>query len=279
MSGAVRDAANHPTDVDGPIAWREQGEGYPVVFLHGLGGSRTAWTPQLDALSSRFRCVAWDMPGYGASAPINEVTFESLADAVVGLLDALGVTRACLVGESFGGMHALHTALAHPPRVDRLVLTNTSPAFGIDGTDPETWKASRLDALDAGATPADIARPVLASIAGPNITREAMDMRVAAFGRIPPDGLRAAVNCLPSHDVRARLAEITAPTLVIAGELDTETPVSYSQALANGIPNAELVVMKGVGHLAASEAPARFNQLVEGFLDRGGRSGGIMAGL
>ena len=255
-----------PADVDGPIAWREQGRGQPVVFLHGLGGSRTSWEPQLRGLSDEFRAIAWDMPGYGASAPVEPLTFAAVADAVARLLDAAGVDRAHLVGESFGGMHALHTALHHPDRVGRMVLANTSPAFGLDGTDPAAWRAARLAPLDAGLTPADIAVDVLAAVAGPGLGDEVLAMRAAAFARIPSTGLRAAVECLLSHNVLDRLVEIAAPTLVVAGELDAETPVAYARALVDGLPNAELVVLAGVGHLAVSEASDAFNRLVRQFL-------------
>ena len=182
------------------------------------------------------------------------------------MLDAAGIERAHLVGESFGGMHALHAALHHPDRVGHMVLANTSPAFGLDGTDPAAWRAARLAPLDAGLTPADIAGQVLTSVAGPGLGDEMLAMRTAAFARFSSTGLRAAVECLPSHNVLDRLAEIAAPTLVIAGELDAETPVAYARALFDGLPNAELVVLHGVGHLAVSEAPDAFNNLGRAFL-------------
>ena len=256
-------------DVDAPLAWRETGDGEPVVFLHGLGGSRTSWEPQLAGLRTEFRCIAWDMPGYGVSVPVAPLTFAAIADSVARLLDNAGVERAHLVGESFGGMHALHTALRHPQRVARLVLANTSPAFGLDGTDPAAWRAARLAPLDAGRSPADIAADVLTSIAGPILSEDALAMRVAGFARIPATGLRAAVECLPTHDVRARLGSIASPALVVAGGLDTETPAAYSRVLAEGLPNAELVVLDGVGHLAVSEVPQTFNRLARAFLSRG----------
>ena len=255
--------------MDGPLAWREQGVGEAVVFLHGLGGSRTSWEPQLESLSDAFRCIAWDMPGYGASAPAEPLTFAAIADAVARLLDAAGVERAHLVGESFGGMHALHTALRHPDRVGRLVLANTSPAFGLDGTDPDAWRAARLEPLDAGLTPADIAEHVLTSVAGPGLSADILAMRVAGFARIPAAGLRAAVECLPDHNVLDQLAEVQAPALVIAGEFDAETPVAYARVLADGLPNADLEVLDGIGHLAVSEAPHTFNRLVRDFLGCG----------
>ena len=265
-SPSRRHAVAGAVDVDGPLAWREQGTGEAVLFLHGLGGSRTSWQPQLSGLSEAFRCIAWDMPGYGASDPVEPLTFATIADAVARLLDAASVERAHLVGESFGGMHALHAALRHPDRVGRLVLANTSGAFGLDGTDPGLWRAARLAPLDAGLTPAYIAEQVLTSVAGPSLDADILAMRVAGFARIPADALRAAIECLPSHNALDRLPEISAPTLVIAGELDAETPVAYSHILVDGLPDAELVVLDGVGHLAVSEAPKTFNHLVRAFL-------------
>ena len=156
---------------------------------------------------------------------------------------------------------------ATPTGVGRLVLANTSPAFGLDGTDPDAWRAARLEPLNAWLTPADIAAQVLTSVAGPRPqTSDMLAIRVAGFARIPSAGLRAAVECLPTHDVRDRLANINAPTLVIAGELDAETPAAYSRILADGLPDAELVVLDGIGHLAVSEAPHTFNRIVRRFL-------------
>ncbi len=255
-----------PMDVDGPISWREQGSGEPVLFLHGLGGSRTSWQPQLAGLSETFRCIAWDMPGYGASEPLGPLTFVAVADAVARLLDAAGVERAHLVGESLGGMQALHAALRHPGRIRRLVLAGTSAAFGLDGTNPDTWRAARLAPLSAGLTTGDIAERVLTSVAGPGLGAAALAMRVAAFARIGAAGLSAAIECLPSHNVVDQLARIGAPALVVVGRLDTETPVAYSRMLAEGLPAAELVVLDDVGHLVASEAPQTFNNLTRAFL-------------
>lgn len=250
----------------GGFSWREAGDGSPVLFLHGLGGSRLAWEPQLEALSDRFRCIAWDMPGYGRAAPLASLTFPAIADAVARLLDVLDVECADLVGLSFGGQHAMHTALAHPGRVRRLVLADTSPRFGADGTDAEAWKQLRLAPLDAGVTPAEMAPAVLDSIAAPGFAGLERDRAIAAFAEISSAGLRASVECLPSHDVTNRLGEIAAPTLVIVGELDTETPVDYARFIAAQIPAARLEVIANAGHLVPSERPAEFNLLVADFL-------------
>jgi 3-oxoadipate enol-lactonase len=252
-----------PVDhVGGPIAWREAGDGRPVLFLHGLGGTRMAWEPQLEVLAARMRCIAWDLPGYGASEPLAELTFPTIVDAIVRLLDGLDLPRVDVVGLSFGGQQALHLALAHPDRVGRLVLADTSARFGADGTDPEAWMRLRLDPLDAGTTPAEMAPAVLDSITAAGWGGRERERLIHAFAQIPSDGLRAAVRCLPSHDVTDRLGAIVAPTLVLVGEFDNETPVAYAETLRDGIPGAEMEIIPGAGHLTPSEAPRAFNYYV-----------------
>ncbi len=250
----------------GMSAWREAGSGSPLIFLHGLGGTRGSWNPQLHAFSSTRRCIAWDMPGYGESSAESPLTYDRIAARLVELLDHLAIERADLVGLSFGGMHALHTALAYPTRVGKLVLADTSPAFGMNGTTPEEWKAARLDAMDAGETPASIAPVVLDSIVAKPLAADVRADLIAAFARIPVDGFRAAVECLPHNDVRDSLHKITSDSLVIVGELDGETPVEYAQVLHDGLASSSMVVLPGIGHLSPSEDPTSFNEHVAHFL-------------
>ena len=255
-------------DVDEhPIAWREAGTGGVVLFLHGLGHSRIAWDRQLEDLSDRWRCVAWDLPGFGASEPLEDMTFPAIANAAIALLDRLGADSAHLVGLSFGGQHALHVALDHPERVRSLVLADTSPVFGLDGTTREEWIDQRLEPLRAGLTPADIAESVMIGVSGPGFSGPDFDLAVAAMERLTPGAYEDAVRCLPDHDVRDALATIGVPTLVVVGELDPSTPPNVARLLAAGIPNASFVEMPGIGHLTPNEAPQEFNRLVREFLE------------
>ena len=256
----------HIDHTGGRIAWRESGAGRPVVFLHGLGGTRTAWGAQLRGLSDEFRCIAWDMPGYGDSEPLALLTYESIADALAAFIDERELDKPDLVGLSFGGMHALHTAIRHPDKVGRLVLADSSPAFGMDGTTREEWTAARLAPLDRGETPADAAEHVVDMITAIRLTGQVRDETIDAFAQISPEGFRAAVECLPTNDVRSELANIEHETLVIVGALDEETPVSYAKVLSDGLANAELIVLEGVGHLSPAEDPVRFNDEVRRFL-------------
>lgn len=257
-----------PVDIarDG-FAWREAGSGSAVVFLHGLGGNRTAWEPQLRSLGTVHRCAAWDMPGYGGSDALASLEFPALADAVVRWLDAMAVDRAVVVGLSMGGMIAQHVALDHPDRVGALVLVDTSPAFGLDGTvTADEWLDSRLAPIAAGATPREFAEAIIDGITGDHVHPRHRAEQVAAFAALDADAFTAACRCLVTHDVLDRLPDVSAPTLVVVGADDAETPPSYARAIATRIPGARLEVIAGAGHLAPAECPTEFNALVGAFV-------------
>ena len=115
------------------------------------------------------------------------------------------------------------------------------------------WRAARLAPLDAGREPADFADAVLAGIAGPNISPDALAGQRAAMARISSAALRRSIDCLVTHDSRAVLGSVAVPTLCLVGELDTETPVAYTEALADLIPGARIEVLAGAGHLSTSK--------------------------
>jgi 3-oxoadipate enol-lactonase len=252
------------------FAWREAGEGELVVLFHGLGGSRISWEAQLHHLGKGRRVAAWDLPGYGESAPLPDdpLTFRAIAAAAAQFIAVLGGQRAHVVGISMGGMIAQYLAAWHPDRVRSLTLLSSSPAFGLDGTDSDAWRAARLAPLDQGLQPADYADRVVRALSGPDISDEAREQQRAAMARVSATALRRSIDVLVTHDTRPLLAAIGAPTLVLVGALDAETPLAYSQYLAEHIGGATLTVVPGAGHLLNAEAPAVVNDLIRQHLDR-----------
>ena len=246
------------------FAWREHGDGELVVLLHGLGGSRVAWDPQLADLGDRWRVAAWDMPGYGDAAPLADepLTFQALAAAAAQWIEVLGAERAHVVGISMGGMIAQYLAARHPDRVRSLTLLSSSPKFGMDGTTAQAWRAARLAPLDAGWEPVEFAERVLRGIGGPNLTDAAYESQRAAMARVTGLALRRSIDCLVTHDATELLPTITAPTLVLVGEHDAETPSAYSQYLVDHLPDARLVMIQGAGHLLSAEAPEQVDALI-----------------
>lgn len=249
-------------------AHRSVGDGAEtILFLHGLGGDRTSFDPQIGAFGPRFRHLAWDMPGYGDSPPLPEMTFAALAQAALRLLDAAGAARAHLVGHSLGGMVAQEIAIAAPERVASLVLSATSPAFGPPGGDwQKRFLAERLAPLERGLTPADLAAEVIAGLVGEGADAAGVRAAVAAMGRVAPATYRAALRCLVAFDRRDSLAAIAAPALVLAGARDALAPPAMMARMAARIPGARFATIAGAGHLANLERPAAFNAALGAFL-------------
>jgi 3-oxoadipate enol-lactonase len=253
---------------EAPIpAWREHGEGgRAIVLLHGLGGNAGFWGPTLPALAGH-RVLAWDMPGYGASAPV-EPGFPALAAALGRMMDAAGLERADLVGHSIGGMAALEFALTWPERVRSLTLYASPPAFG--GRDPafrERFLADRLAPLEAGRGLGEIAPQVIGRMLGDNPDPAARS-RIASMAAVPEAGYRAALATLVTFDRRDDLGQLDMPCLVLVGEADPLAPFHVMHWTANAIPGARMAVIADAGHLAHLERPSDFNTMLTSFLDR-----------
>ena len=117
------------------FSWVEQGEGRPIVFLHPIVGTRQYWDPQLAGLSDQFRCIALDAPGYDGQ-PSDPLTPTEIGTRIIEFLDALEMPLVDLVGLSLGAMHALYALGVAPERIGRVVLADTSLAFGAN---PIEW--------------------------------------------------------------------------------------------------------------------------------------------
>ncbi|MBL6455433.1 alpha/beta fold hydrolase [Belnapia sp. T6] len=248
--------------------WRESGEGRRgLVLLHGIGGGSGLWGPTLPALED-YRVLAWDMPGYGASPPV-EPGFPALAAALGRMLDAAELDRADLVGHSIGGMVALEFALTYPDRVRSLVLYASPPAFGGRGPDfRDRFLAARLAPLDAGRGMAALAPEVVEGLLGDDPDPEAAPAAIASMAAVPESGYRAALATLVTFDRRADLGRVEVPTLVLVGEADALAPFPVMHGMAGAIPGARMAIIAYAGHLAHLERPTEFNAMLCSFLDR-----------
>lgn len=238
-----------------------------VLYLHGLGGDQSVFAPQLLAHGDRWRNVSWSMPGHGATPALAETTFEGLAEAAVELLDDLEIARATLVGHSMGGMIAQQLAFDHPDRVDRLVLMATSGAFGRAGSRfNRTFVDERIEPLEAGAEPADLAEIAIDRLLAPGVDAGLLAVARAPLARVSADDYAAAVRCLDGFDATARLGRIEAPTLCIAGRLDAAASPEVMGRLADAVPRARLVVVDGAGHFPMLERAEIVDRHLIGFV-------------
>jgi pimeloyl-ACP methyl ester carboxylesterase len=238
-----------------------------LLFLHGIGGNRESFADQLPRLAPRWRALAWDMPGYGASPAIEPLTFEVLAQSVANLLDAEGAANAVLVGHSLGGMIAQETAARFPERVAGLVLFATTPAFGgKDDRFKNEFLAHRLAPLERGRSMAEIAADLVDGLFGPGPPAAARAKAIASMAAIKPDAYRAALRCIVTFNRADDLARIACPTLVLAAEHDRLAPPKTMERMAARIPGASCACIAGAGHLANFERPEDFSRILDAFL-------------
>lgn len=244
------------------------GSGHTVLMLHGIGGGHLAFAPQVETLASAgYRAVAWDMPGYGHSAPIEPYTFKGLAQSCIALIEALRCGSVTLVGHSMGGMVAQEVVARRPELVDQLVLCGTSPAFGKpDGDWQQRFIAERTAPLDAGQSMAELAERLVPQMIGPGALPEGVRLATHCMAGVRPATYRRALEALVTFDRRAALPLIRVPTLLVAGEHDRNAPPAVMKKMAEAIAGSSYLEMKGIGHLQNLEAPEEFDGLLLNFL-------------
>jgi pimeloyl-ACP methyl ester carboxylesterase len=248
------------------------GAGPVILMLHGIGGGHRAFAPQVETFASLgYRAVAWDMPGYGHSAPIEPYTFKGLAQSCITLIESLvhGIPAGSviLLGHSMGAMVAQEVVARRPELVNRLILCGTSPSFGKpDGDWQRDFIARRTAPLDAGQTMADLARMLVPQMTGPGALPEGVALATHCMAGVHPATYRKALEAIVTFDRRAALPLIQVPTLLVAGEFDTNAPPAVMQKMADRIAGSRCAVLPGVGHLQNLEDPDAFDALVLDFL-------------
>ncbi len=248
--------------VDGmDVHVREEGAGPPLVLLHGTGASLHTWEPWVRTLSGSFRIIRLDLPAFGLTGPhpAHDYSLDAYASLVAHVMDALGVQKAHVAGNSLGGSIAWMLAATQPQRVDRLVLVAPAgyPREGV----PLVFRLARLPVLPTLLKRVDPSRIIARSLSEvfvdqalvtPEMVQRYRELALRPGNR---DAFVARVGAaLVDHS--ARIKAVTAPTLVLWGEKDAWIPVEHAQRFARDIPGARVVVYPGVGHLPQEEAAA-----------------------
>jgi 3-oxoadipate enol-lactonase len=255
---------------DGRFAYEAAGDpgATPLIFLHGIGGAARAWRQQLATFGDRFHAIAWDMPGYGGSAPLASVSIAALADALQQFIEQLGASRPILVGHSICGMIVQKWLVQSPKLARAVVLAQTSPAFGkADGDWQKSFIAARLGPLDRGETMKSMAPSLVEELVGDDPDPKGMELARECMASVPEASYRAMMLALIGFDQRATLKDISIPTLLLSGSRDNNAPAAMMAKTATYIPSAEYVELAGAGHLANLERPDAFDGALGRFLN------------
>lgn len=242
-------------------------EGAPwLTFIPGIGNDASFWDEQADALATRFRVLTFDPWGHGHSPePPADCHFADLLAGIVQLWDALDIPRSHLVGLGFGGSQALALGLDYPQRVGRIAAFCCRPRQPDDRRD--FWRARCTAARQEGIGKlTDITvdrwlRPEF-RLAHPEVDQRLRTMMKGTSLA----GYVAYVQGFIEMDFSARFAELAAPTLLVAAELDHGGgPVDAMREMAAQNPNARLAILEGVGHIVNHEAPQQVQRLLDDF--------------
>jgi pimeloyl-ACP methyl ester carboxylesterase len=246
------------------------GEGEPLVLVHaGIADSRM-WEGQITAFADRYRVIRYDMRGFGRTEMV-EGSFSHHED-LRGLLDALDVEQAHLVGCSMGGGAVLAFALEYPQRVGNLVLVGSAVGgFGPDFDPPAQWDEI-LAAEEAGNLERVSELEVQVWVDGPERSPEDVDDSVRDLVRemnliaLRNEALELGEEWPPEPPAADRLPDVQAPTLLIVGDEDQPRVFAAADLLEKELPNVRKVIMHGTAHLPNMERPEEFARIVLDFL-------------
>ncbi len=256
------------------LTHRIDGTGPPLVLLNGGLMTIASWDPFLTRLGDRFRTIRCDFRGQLLSPGPFPSTLEEHAQDVVDLLDHVGIARAHLFGTSFGAEVAIAVAGIRPERVISLTAaTAVDRATEAMSADAHTLREG-AEAAAAGADGGVLFRMMAPTTFSAAWLRQQspdfLDIRarqVATFPRQFFAGAATILGIVETFDVTPYFASIHAPTLVIAAEHDELFPIAHSRAIAAGIRDARLEIVRDSGHAAIVEQPARVAELIVEFID------------
>jgi 3-oxoadipate enol-lactonase len=238
------------------IAYDEYGSGPAVVLVHGLGGNRTdVWRHVTSALAPDFRVVAYDLRGSGGSEVTpGPYTIDLLADDLHGVLDGLGLETAALVGHSMGGAICLTEAARHPERVRAVVGVGAAATLTAEQREGMRTRAETVEAQGMNA----VAETVATNATAPSFREahpEDFQEIISMLASNDPAGYAAQCRALVSMAVEQHFPSVSAPVLLLTGDLDGASPPAANEQLVEALPGARLVLVPDCAHNLPREKP------------------------
>ncbi len=250
---------------DVAISYTDEGQGEPLLFLHGLGVCRADWRPQIEYFSKQFRTIAPDFRGHGESAaPDTDYSIPIHAADVIALMDSLEIDSAHVIGLSMGGMVAFQLAADSPHRLRTMTIVNSGPALPNDTFAAKKMLWTRLLLIRLLGMKA-YGRKVAESMFPGEGREQLIDLFAAQIASNPKKVYLRNLKSLFGWGVLSQLSSITTPTLMLTGDRDY-SPVEIKQVIVDAMQNAKLIVVENSGHGTPIEKPNETNQAIEEFI-------------
>jgi 3-oxoadipate enol-lactonase len=243
-----------------------QGKGPPIVFVHGLGATSNVWHAQRTLLSKNYQVIVYDRSGSGRSEKANKCySIDAWTGELLGLLDELAIPSAVVVGHSLGSMIAMRFAGQHADRTKALILAGGEANLGPGQKHALTERALAIESHGLTAVADSWLTAVLSAA-----TRES-NPALAGLVRemfLANDAKSYALHCLALRDgdVLGDLGNIKCPTLLLLGDQDTVTPITWQRRIAAGISDSRIRIVPNTAHMTMLESPAVFNTVLLEFL-------------
>ena len=250
---------------DGSLAYREEGAGPVLFFLHGMNGNSRSWASSFLSLRNNFRVIAWDAPSFGSSDSFGD-SIEVYQSAAKALIKGLGVEDAILIGHSMGGLVATKLATDPDTSIAGLVLSSSHLGFGHPTGEPLMFRYSnRIEALNKNSADAEYTME-RAKRSTPEGTHEDVIKFLAdVAGNTRIEGIRDGGRMSQETDNTLICQGISAPVLILTGAKDSIISTEMHAALVAALPKAEKVVIPEAGHASYAEYPNIFNTYVKEF--------------
>ena len=253
---------------DGFLAYREEGVGPVLFFLHGMNGNSRSWASSFLSLRNNFRIIAWDAPSFGSSGSFGD-SIEVYQSAAKALISGLGVEDVILVGHSMGGLVATKLASDTGMSIAGLVLSSSHLGFGQPKGEPLMFRYSnRIEALNKNSTNAEYTME-RAKRSTPEGTHEDIIKFLAdVAGNTRIEGIRDGGRMSQETDNTLSCVGISAPVLILTGAKDSIISTEMHAALVAALPKADKVVIPEAGHASYAEYPDIFNKHVKEFAEK-----------
>jgi len=255
---------------EGKVSYFDEGQGTPIVFIHGFPFTKAMWAKQVETLKDKYRCIAYDVRGHGdTTGTLHEFSISQFADDLIDFMDVLKIDKVILCGLSMGGYIALHAARKAPDRFLALALCDTQCKADTEEARDKRMRTIAFIQQNGLSKYADESVKSLFAPASLETKKPEVDfIRNTILNSSADNICRTLIALANRKDTCSVLSSLKIPVLILVGTEDKVTPLAAAQFMHEQLPSSELQTIAAAGHISNLENPEEFMLQLESFLER-----------